>query len=200
MRIIALVSAVVLVLAAPAHAGTITETISFVTGTSILVPGPGETEVPSTGPVISGTYTLTFDPTVSYYNPITGAPITSGLTVDSFSYPFSAPLGLTGFTSGVDGATGQTSTIDIEGFQNFPRTVSSEFYDLQIENLDGILGPEPYATFSIADPATGFIALYSNDVTLTITPDAASTPEPISVALFATGLLGIIGVARRRIC
>jgi hypothetical protein len=150
-----------------AHASTITDTISFT----------------ATGQVAaSGSYTLTFDPTLTYSNQ------TAGLTVNSFNDTFSASIP-TGFTY-------QNGALSIGGLLNTVGAISSNTNDYFVY-FTSFASVPTFGQFVVASPDISNQFYSDNNGTVTVTA-ASVTPEPSALILFGTGAIGILGAARRK--
>ena len=133
----------------------------------------------------SGSYTLTFDPTLTYSD------TTIGLVVNSYSDGYGAPavtafnydptvggvLFLGGTNNGVNGMAWGTNDY-ILGITDFTTTAPSL---------------NTFAVSTTTLPSSGL-----TDYTGTVSVTPAVTPEPSSFFLVATGLIGVLSAARRR--
>lgn len=156
--------------ALPAFADTFTENI-IVTATD------------GTNVLASGSYTLTFDPTLDYTDSSTG------LIVNSFTGgPVTGPVGFT-YDSADD-------LLSIGGL---------------LDTANGIFpGTNDYGFFISSFTTAPTFLLYVNSTerggenftgegSVTVSAvNAAPTPEPSGLLLVGTGLLGVAGMARRR--
>lgn len=173
-------AAFALLCAAPqAHAAMITRTYEFAV-TNILTNGPS---TPAPVDEITGSFTLTFDPTVAIYNS------TAGLVVNNLSYAQSVPMGFSftpfgmlgfgGLPSGVAGASAGTDDFYIGMFQPLSSTpiYGGSFFSSSGSNV----------TWSAV---TGSITAYDGPAR------APAIPEPGTWALLILGF-GLAGAALR---
>lgn len=117
----------------------------------------------------SVTGTITVDESLGI---ITNVNVTSGGRLENFGYILS------------QGQSGTGYTVDTAG-------TDTDLFDFFIPTLN--LG-----TYT-GSPITGTLASMPFAGTLTVTPvSPAATPEPSSIALLGTGLVGMFGVARRK--
>jgi len=183
-----------------ANASTITENLTFnLTGFVDI-----DTNAPPPDPTVTGSITVTYDPTLSYDNDTTDIVVHSltGVTVDS-------PLGFT-YSNG---------ELEFGGTANDSDYVSSYTNDIVVAfNVTNPNDPTfiPCSTpgyscglytgssavdaagYTIAGSADGWF--YGAQSTVTPTPPTppAATPEPSSLILFGTGIAALAGVARRK--
>ncbi len=152
-----------------AHASTITDLITFSATNSFGAP-----------PVITGSFTLTFDPSLYYTDE------TTGLTVNSFSHSFSSPV-----AAGFD-VTRQGLVIG--GLVDTVGSTSDNANDYELA-IDGPFFVPKFAGLAVND-AGGARTVYTFG-SVDITPIAA--PEPSTFALLGTGLVSGVAALRRRL-
>jgi hypothetical protein len=198
LRSAAVLCALMSVAALPANAATVTDLVTF--SATSFSGGPAPSYTGGTAPVdpVTGSFTITFDPTQTYLDSTTGITIGSlnislGSTL-SFDYsPSSYSAGGTTFAAGelvVGGASNGACCVTLE-------SGNTDFY-LQILNFasDPTFNQLGYVT---ADGSYFFSAIGASGGSVSVTP-VSPTPLPAALPLFASGLgaLGFLGWRRKR--
>jgi hypothetical protein len=111
---------------------------------------------------------------------------TSATMISSFDYAITTPEAVTIFTTSVDGASlivnQVTSSVDTGDTLTIKGTGT-----LDLNGYDPTIG-----TFIITSSNT------EGAISFEATAGASPVPEPASLALFGSGLLGVVGIARRK--
>lgn len=163
--------------------------------TTTSCPAAGVTGEPNAGGNATGLFFST--PTGSNPNPflVSGSGSLAAFTGASFTgssqyIPYTDPAGITLFTATAtngDVLVFQTTSVGQQG-----ASVNGTSYDFsQYGNLNVYSGGVEIST------SAGYVGVNPNGETFTVGL-IAPTPEPGSLALLGTGLLGMAGIARRR--
>jgi hypothetical protein len=192
--LIAFAALVTALAGSPASAASATTTVNFSLGGFLDI--NSSTPVPPTVSNISGSFTVTFDPTLGYDNDTTDIIVHSfsGTTVDStlgFTYDPINQFFFGGLQSDADfvviGTNDFVLTLDMANV-NDPTPISCGAPAIECGNSTGNSAYEASGyTSTSSDTALWFIAASQSQVT---------TPEPPDVALLIVGLLGL-GLVRR---
>jgi hypothetical protein len=178
-----------------AHASPITETYTFHLTGFVDING----NLPAPDPVVNGSITVTYDPNLTYDSDTTDITVNSltGVTVDS-------PLGFT-YSSGELEFGGTANDSDFVVFGTNDIVVS---FNVSNPNAPTFLPCSTPGftcgnyTGSSAVDAAGYTVSNSDDAWFygaqsTIAP--AATPEPSSLLLLGTGLVGFAGIVAKRL-
>lgn len=166
-------------------AGSTTLTFNALTaGTVLSTQYPGVTI--SNGLCASSDYTAAFarDPIqVTNFQAYTSQ-LCNGVKGQPFTFNFAAPISSFGFLGVTNGG--------IISFTTSNGTLTPTLYPVNaIIGFVGVTDVNPFTSVQVNVSGDGYIAL--DDVSFTTT-----VPEPTSVVLVAAGLIGALGVARRR--
>ncbi len=174
MRNIPSVLAILCVLAAPAaaHASTITE--MFAMDANGVFP-------------VEASFTITFDPTLFYTND------SADVTVNFLNSPLTSLVPPV-FSYQPDLFNGSLAISELPDGTPFGPTTN--YYSFLLMDV-ATTSPVFESAYFLINPREGYI-LTPTWLVVTVSPTAASTPEPASFALLGTGVLVLAAAARRK--
>jgi hypothetical protein len=190
-RILATAATLTLLFTGSSFATPITRQIDFsFTGLALVSGGPA---VPPPVDPVTGSFTITFDPTLAYSNQTTGL-VTNSLNLilgstAGFTYFLSQDiLSLGGLNAGVTGTASNTFDFGIrmDHFLTAP-VIGSAGYS------------QGGAVYAAGSSVTGTNTVGNLSFTLAVTdPNAVAVPEPLTLSLFSAGLVGAATLRRRK--
>ena len=198
-----LLAALVMSLATPpASASTIVDNVTFTAYFTSPNYGGGAGPLYTSGSTpaspVTGSFTLTFDPTQTYLDNTAAItnPVLGGITSDSvfaFDYsPSAYTIGMTTFAAGelvVGGSAAGACCILL------PSTTNDFYLQVLTFTTSPTFQQVGYAT---ANDDFFYTLNGSSGGSVTVTPQTAVTPEPGTLMLFGSGLLGLPYLLRRK--
>jgi len=181
----------------PAHSSPVTETYSFALGGFVDI--NGSPALPTPVSQITGSFTVTFDPTQSYDNATAGLVVHSltGVTVDStlgFTYDATAHLFFLGGTQNdsdfvVTGTNDFVLAYDVTDLSN-PAFVPCSTPGFVCGALTGSPLYDAAGFTTVGNDSLWFITAADSN------PVGTTVPEPATAALVLVALLGLAGARR----
>ena len=182
-------SSVFLIASSVSFAAPITRTYDF---TVVNVHDQTNNNVPAPANPVVGSITITYDPGLG-----TIINQTTGITVHSLNVSVASPIAFSY-------SAANTDEIQIGGLDQGTGGLTDGVADFLLDIFDAS-GPSPFfgnmdytvqATTIPTGQFSDFAADSRSDGSVTV--PAASVPEPLSIAVFGVGLLGVSGVRKKR--
>jgi hypothetical protein len=183
-------AALAMLFTTPSFAGVITRQIDF-SFSGVAQVSPLSPVVPPPVSPVTGSFTLTFDPTQAYANQ------TAGLITNSLNLTSTSAIGFSYFLP--------QDILTIGGTANGVTGVSTGVFDFSVR-MDHfmtapVIGSAGYSqggpTYAAGASVTGTNVVGNLQFTLTV-EDPTKIPEPMTMSLFVTGLAGAAALRRRR--
>jgi hypothetical protein len=178
-----------LIASSVSFAAPITRTYDF---TVINVHDQSGNNVPAPVNPVVGSITITYDPGLGTINNQT-----TGITVHSLNVPVASPIAFSY-------SAANTDEIQIGGLDQGTNSLTDGVADFLLDIFDAA-GPTPFFgnmdyTVQATTISTGQFSDFAADTRAdgTVTVVATGVPEPLSIAVLGVGLLGVIGVQRKR--